>query len=208
MKQHYVYEITNITNGMAYIGVRSCNCKPEEDIGIKYFSSSTDEAFIQEQKTTDNFEYKVLQVFRTRKEAADLEIQLHEKYNIAVNKNYYNLCKQANGYPDRTGIPHSDALKKHWSATRKGKNNAMFGRHHTEESCDIMRKAKEGLYNGENNPNFGKTASKITKMKMSKKKKGRKYFHTKIGKIIMVFIDDPILKTDNWIKGRGPKENW
>lgn len=37
-KYHYVYEITNIYNGMRYIGARSSKVKPELD--TKYMSSS------------------------------------------------------------------------------------------------------------------------------------------------------------------------
>ena len=47
---HYVYCITEKTSNRKYIGVRSCDCMPEEDLGIHYFSSSCDEEFIDKQK--------------------------------------------------------------------------------------------------------------------------------------------------------------
>jgi hypothetical protein len=36
----YVYRITNILTNQHYYGSRTCNIPPEEDLGIKYTSSS------------------------------------------------------------------------------------------------------------------------------------------------------------------------
>ena len=52
MKFHYTYRITNIILNLHYYGTRtSTNRTPFEDIGIYYFSSSTDKGFIIDQKT-------------------------------------------------------------------------------------------------------------------------------------------------------------
>jgi len=88
---HYTYRITNVKNGMKYIGVHSCNCLPEEDIGVKYFSSSTDKNFLKEQKEyPDRFVYEVITIWNTRREAL-----LHERFllltpNAARSPVYYN----------------------------------------------------------------------------------------------------------------------
>lgn len=34
MKYHYVYRITNLLTNEFYIGCRTSNCLPEEDLGI------------------------------------------------------------------------------------------------------------------------------------------------------------------------------
>ena len=64
MKYHYTYRITNIKDGMYYYGVHSCDCLPQEDIGIKYFSSSKKQ-FIKDQKENpQDYKYKVVKIFK------------------------------------------------------------------------------------------------------------------------------------------------
>ena len=59
MKFHYVYRITNVEKNKYYYGSRSSNILPSEDIGIKYFSSSSDKIFVQDQKENpQNYMYK------------------------------------------------------------------------------------------------------------------------------------------------------
>lgn len=92
MKYHYVYRITHKICIKHYYGVRtSKNIKPYEDLGITYFSSSSDKEFLQEQKThPENFKYKVIQIFNSREEASLWEIRLHKKFNVATNESFYN----------------------------------------------------------------------------------------------------------------------
>lgn len=92
---HYTYRITNIIDKKHYYGARSCKCLPSEDLGIKYFSSSSDNDFIFEQKNDPKkFKYKVISIFETRAEALDLEIKLHEKFEVHKNPKFYNKAKQ------------------------------------------------------------------------------------------------------------------
>jgi DNA polymerase-1 len=46
---HYVYRITNVVEGKHYYGKRSSKIGPKLDLGKKYFSSSRDKQFIQDQ---------------------------------------------------------------------------------------------------------------------------------------------------------------
>ncbi len=101
MKTHYTYNITNIINGKSYIGARTCDTNPSEDIGIKYFSSSTDEDFMKEQKLFLNrFTYEVLNEYDTRKDAINNEILLHNLNDVGKNNMYYNKAKQTSSYFD------------------------------------------------------------------------------------------------------------
>ena len=69
-KYHYVYRITNTQTNKHYYGVRSSKVEPKLDLGIKYFSSSTDKEFIKEQKENKTiFKYKIIKQFNSRKEA-------------------------------------------------------------------------------------------------------------------------------------------
>lgn len=91
MKYHYTYRITNITDGMYYYGVHSCDCLPKEDIGVKYFSSSSIKIFIKDQKQNpQNYKYKVIKIFPTRVEADEHEMILHAKFNVKLHDRFYN----------------------------------------------------------------------------------------------------------------------
>ena len=90
-KYHYVYRITNTQEKKHYYGARSSKIEPKLDLGIKYFSSSKDKDFIQEQKENkDIFKYKVIKIFQARKEADKHEIFLHNKFNVKSHKQFYN----------------------------------------------------------------------------------------------------------------------
>jgi len=63
MEDHYVYRITNTKLNRHYYGVRTSRIKPKLDLGIKYFSSSTDKHFIKDQKENPaNYKYKIVQI--------------------------------------------------------------------------------------------------------------------------------------------------
>ena len=106
-----------------YIGVRSSELSPEDDLGVYYFSSSANTNFIKSQKDTpSDFHYDVLGVFDTRKEAANHEIELHNFYNVGSNPEFINQCKSiSTGYstlgtkhtnPNKPGINNSNAKQK------------------------------------------------------------------------------------------------
>lgn len=102
-KYHYTYRITNIKERMYYYGVRSCDCLPKEDIGVKYFSSSKKE-FIQDQKENpQNYKYKIVKMFDTRVEAVEHEIFLHKKFDVKLHQKFYNETNQTSINFDTTG---------------------------------------------------------------------------------------------------------
>lgn len=53
------------------------------------------------------------------------------------------------------------------SESRKGENNGMYGRHHTEESRRKMSENSKGKYCGENSPLYGRAFSEEHKKKLS-----------------------------------------
>lgn len=92
-KHHYVYRITNKRLKKHYYGVRSCSCLPIEDLGIHYFSSSTDEKFIKDQKDhPEDYKYKIIKEFENRKDAEYFEKYLHTKFDVSANEHFYNKC--------------------------------------------------------------------------------------------------------------------
>lgn len=89
---------------------------PYMDLGIKYFSSSTDSDFINEQSSNPNiFRYKIIKIFTNRNDALELEIRLHNKFDVGQNPLFYNKAKQTSTGFDMTGIPRTKEFKKHIS---------------------------------------------------------------------------------------------
>ena len=161
-KHHYVYHSYEEW-GREYIGVRSCDCMPEED--TKYFGSFKDKTFFPTEKT-------ILFVCETREEAMEIEIELHDFFDVAVNPQFANRSKQTSTKFDTTGVPnteaqkkansermlgvpHTEEAKKKISEANSGENHPLFGVPHTEE----WKKAQSERISGEKNPNYGNTGA-------------------------------------------------
>ena len=134
MEYHYTYRITNTKIRKYYYGARTCyDTQPREDIGVCYFSSSTDNAFIQDQKDNpQNYRYKVVKLFNTRKEAIDFEIKLHNKFNVKIHERFYNKANQTSVGFDNTGlVPAIDRItnKQILVTSDEYKNNNNLIRH-------------------------------------------------------------------------------
>lgn len=97
---YYTYRITNTKHNKHYYGSRQCDCNPKDDIGVLYFSSSTDCDFISDQKSNqDDYKYKVIRVYLDRQSALNMEIKLHNKFDVKNNINFYNKANQtSNGF--------------------------------------------------------------------------------------------------------------
>ena len=117
-KHHYVY-CSYEEWGRDYIGRRSCDCLPEED--TKYFGSFYDKTFKPTEKT-------ILFVCETRKEAAEIEIKLHDFFDVAVNPKFANRAKATSTRFDVTGVPNTEEQKRRNSETHSGKNNPNYSR--------------------------------------------------------------------------------
>lgn len=94
-KYHYTYRISNKETGMHYYGDRSSDCHPTEDLGKQYFSSFCEDWFKLDQiENPQNYKYKILKIFETRKEAKALEIKLHQKFDVRNHPKFINLANQ------------------------------------------------------------------------------------------------------------------
>ena len=133
-KHHYVYKSFE-EEGREYIGCRTCDCLPEED--TKYLGSFTDKTFKPTEKT-------ILFVCETREEAAEIEIELHDFFDVAVNPQFANKAKATSTKFDTTGViwgPPTEETKKKQSVANSGENHPMFG------------------MTGEKAPNYGNTGA-------------------------------------------------
>jgi len=158
----YVYRITNILLNKHYYGVRtSKNNLPKDDLGIRYFSSSRDKEFIQDQKINpQNYKYKIIYVTKMRKVAMKLEIKLHNKFEVATNENFYNRAKATSLSFDTSGMRWKHKTNDNYKAKKSKKH-----RENISKSLKGLKKSKEHCRNislthmnmrGENNPMYGK----------------------------------------------------
>lgn len=114
-KFHYVYRITNLTTETHYYGSRTSKIEPIHDLGIHYFSSSSDKEFITDQiNNPTNYKYIIIRLFDTRKEAMLFESHLHKKFNVAHNTKFYNKSNVTS-----TGFIYGFLGKKHNPESRK-----------------------------------------------------------------------------------------
>jgi group I intron endonuclease len=168
-KYNYVYRITNKVEQKYYYGVRGCNVEPKMDLGIKYFSSSSDSDFKDDQKNhPENYKYKIVRICSTRKKADALEIKLQEKFNVGINESFYNRSTRTSTGFDRAGTTQTPETRQKISEAHKGENNPMYGKEHTPETKQKMSEALKG----ENHYMFGKEHSDETKLKISEGQKG------------------------------------
>jgi hypothetical protein len=156
---HYTYIITNTTNQMKYIGVRSCSCLPENDSDYMGSSKALDESM---NETPESFTKTIIGTFPTRENANADEQWLHEMYDVARNPEFYNLMNAPLGF-DNTGKHHTPEIRKKLSLSHKGNT-------HTEESKKKISLSKIG----KNNPMYGKPVSTEHRSKISAALKGEK----------------------------------
>jgi len=152
-KHHYVYKLTALNPVDArkyYIGVRSSDCLPEEDVA--YFGSSkhVDAAIA----SGVIFEKTILATGYDRHQVGGIEEALHNFHNVSNNPAFFNVARAGTHY-SRLGRPHTEETKNKLSKILK---NRVI----SEESKKRMSISRMG-----NKYNLGKSASEQTKSKMS-----------------------------------------
>lgn len=152
MEIHYVY-YSYEEFGRGYIGCRTCDCLPEND---DYLGSYHDKTFNPSNKI-------ILETFSTKKEALQAEIELHEFYQVDKNPHFANKSRQKTTgfYYSSKGVVRSEEYKKKMSERLKGR----------EIKPESIEKSKQNrrTYNGENNPFYGKTHTKEVRENLRKK---------------------------------------
>ena len=181
---HYVYRITNIQDKIHYIGSRKSKYPPDEDLGKRYFSSSSNKNFINLQKEKPElFKYKGIDTFNNLEDALKLEIELHSKFDVAANESYYNLARQTSTKYSTSGTTLSLDRRRQIGKTFKGKKqskehikkrtskiqgdgNGMYGKSYYDvwvekygqaEATKLYEESLNKRIRGENNPCYGKT---------------------------------------------------
>lgn len=170
MKSYTVYMHINKINGKRYIGI-TCQ-KPEKRWrngkgyeGNGYFIKAINKY------GWDNFEHIIIAKGLDEEEAKWLEIELIREWDTTNKDKGYNITLGGDGTSGCNPLERmTDEQLKEWkrkqSEARKGENNCMYGKHHSEET---KKKLSEAL-KGENNPMYGKNHSEESKKKMNEPK--------------------------------------
>ena len=94
-KHNYVYQITELSTGIRYVGSRRSEYLPAINDLKKYQSSTKDPLFKLKLKYNPlNYHYEILSYHATRQDATIEESRLHFLYDVKCNPNYYNLSNQ------------------------------------------------------------------------------------------------------------------
>ena len=178
---YYTYSIKNLENGKFYIGSRTAKCmlnrKPEDDLGVKYFSSSKDKELRQAIKD-GNVKYTVLQEYDDAKVCWRAEQQLIAIYWKFFGKDmsYNHSCVNCNGE-----VIFSTSSTSPSEETRKKMSAAKKGLHLSEETRKKLSVARKGSHPSEETRKKlsavlkGSHHTEETKVKISEANKGKHY---------------------------------
>ena len=175
---HYVYQITNQSNGKIYVGKRSCKCSIEDDA---YMGSGIHIRRAIKKYGIENFDKDIIILCESDKEAYEIE-------SVIVNVDFikrtdtYNICSGGDGvgvgegHPmfgknhseetiakmsdSNTGKTPSPETRAKLSASQIGDKNTMFGKNHSPEAIAKISNAMKGKQTGDKNPMFGRTGDK------------------------------------------------
>lgn len=140
-----VYVHINKINQKCYVGITSK--KPELRWGNGEGYKKQHFYKIIQKYGWDNFEHEIIAEHLTEQEAKNFEIKLIELLNSHISKEGYNISLGGDGYLGANNI---------------GRNNPMYGKHHSKET---KRKISIAL-KGKPSPTRGVSLSEETKRKM------------------------------------------
>jgi len=165
--QHYTYLI-EYKNGLKYMGVRSCKCKPEEDtsyVGSSKHTPNSSEILFK----------NILNTYSSRAEAIEAEIAFHAEHGVATNSEYYNKSNQTNTGFDTLGVTFE-----HTTEHRIKIKQSLTGRKRSPEECLAISKGKTGK--------LGAKHSNETKRKIGKAHAGKRVSQESIDKMVTTRI--------------------
>lgn len=161
-KYMFVYRTTNLLNGKSYIGQHVTT-----NLNDGYLGSGTILKKAIEKYGKENFEREILEFASSMEELNKLEIKYIDQNNAVENDEFYNLIE--GGHPGCSPMYGKDNPM----FGRIGSLNPRFGKHHTQETKDRLRNiALERFEDKTNHPSFGKIPSEETKSKQRAAKQG------------------------------------
>lgn len=187
MKQHYIYLTTNNVNGMKYIG------KHYGELDDSYLGSGKELKKEIAKYGKDCFTKSILFVSKDDLENSEKEKQFIALYNAVSNPLFYNIHEGGCGGNTTAGYTpeEKEVLRRKLSEVNRGKNNGMYGKHHSEETkaflsywaeferdnfpyrTEEFRQKMSEKTKGSNNGMYGKKHTEESKQKMSVNSKGK-----------------------------------
>jgi len=176
-KYNFVYITTNLINGKQYIGDHSTDDLKDDYLGSGVYIKRSVNKYGRR-----NFSRNILEFFDSKERAFFGQEKWINEYNT-LSPNGYNVSPMggnqiSGGISKETKNKISKTIKDNKSCA--GKNNGMFGRKHSKEAKEKIRKVsfteKHSLFGkiGEEHPNFGRKHSEEAKRKISEAERGEK----------------------------------
>ena len=106
----------------------------------------------------DNIQHEIIAEHLTESEAKDFEISLISKLKSNDRQYGYNITSGGDGV---LGIKHI------------GKENGMYGKHHSEETLKKISNARKGKLKGKDHPMYGKHFTEEAKQKIREARTGQ-----------------------------------
>jgi group I intron endonuclease len=152
-----IYKFTNKINSKCYIGqtTKDLSTRRKKHIVTSKRSNTYFHNALKKYDSGD-FKWEVLCECESKDELNEMEFHYIKQYNSHWTKHGYNI--DIGGY-------NGPCLM--------GKDNGMYGKHHSKESKIKMSENHSNM-KGKNNPMYGRKRSKKLKESVSKSNKGRK----------------------------------
>lgn len=153
-----IYKVTNLVNKKLYIGLTTKSLEERRREHIKQVNNDSQLAFHRAIRKygLDNFIWEVIDKADNKNELCNKEmywIGYYKTYTHLDDSHGYNMTIGGEGAMGRI---HSDETRKIMSEKKQGvfdgENNPMYGKKHTEETANKIRKALKGKGAGGKNP--------------------------------------------------------
>ena len=133
---------TNLINGMRYIG------KHHGEINDSYLGSGSKLKEDIKKFGKINFKKDILYISQSEEENCQKEIEFIKAFNAVESPLFYNTHIGGAGGNTTVGYSKEEkvALSKKLSILQRGRNNGMYGKHHTEETKQKIRENRDISY--------------------------------------------------------------
>ena len=162
-----IYKATNKLDGKCYIGQSTFDLDKRKGEHLKNSQRQRPRYYIHnaiKKHGMENFDWEVIAECETREELNKAEVEFIKQYN-SLAPNGYNCVMMASGGDTFTNHPKRERIRKRISEgtlkgiaasdkswSHPGKENSMYGKKHSPESIEKMRRNRKGLSAGEKNP--------------------------------------------------------
>lgn len=149
MKYYFIYLTTNLINNKKYIG------KHYGELNDDYLGSGKILQWAIQKYGKNNFTREILHISKNKEENNEWEKIFIEKYNAQKDKNFYNIAPRGDGGDLFHILPldKQKEIRDNQSIRSQGKNNPMYGKHHSEETKQKISKIDKGKMLGSKNDN-------------------------------------------------------